>query len=289
MIDDDLEEYYCKKCEFHTIDLWKWKNHIITEKHNISVKQKVFQCECGKRYKHKSSLCRHKVKCQLDTSGCEIVEQSTTSVTLQSNNEFTNIVHTLIEENRELQNKLIEMAKEPRIIHQTNNNQKTFNIIQFLNNDCKDAMNLSDFIQNLVVTFADLEKIEEHGYLRGIKDSLVASLHNMEQTKRPIHCTDIKRKQFYVKDENEWNKDHQCGKINDALSFYNNSQLKTLLEWKQKNPHWIDNQKHQTKVNILTKEITSIYSMEGDKMKNKLLNHISEATTIDKASTQKGI
>ena len=229
------------------------------------------------------------MKCQLDASGCTIVEQQSNSVTIQSNNEFTNIVHTLIDENRELQNKLIEMAKEPRIIHQTNNNQKTFNIIQFLNNDCKDAMNLSDFIQNLVVTFADLEKIEEHGYLKGIKDSLVASLHNMEQTKRPIHCTDIKRKQFYVKDENEWNKDHQCGKINDALSLYNNSQLKTLFKWKQKNPHWIDNQKHQTKVNILTKEITSIYSMDGEKMKNKLMNHISEATTIDKASTQKGI
>jgi hypothetical protein len=286
---NDLEEYYCKKCKFHTTDLWKWKNHLVTEKHNISVKQKVFQCECGKRYKHKSSLCRHKMKCKIDASECAIVEQPSNSVTIQSNDEFTNIVHTLIEENRELQNKLIEMAKEPRIIHQTNNNQKTFNIIQFLNNDCKDAMNLSDFIQNLVVTFADLEKIEEHGYLKGIKDSLVASLHNMEQTKRPIHCTDIKRKQFYVKDENEWNKDHQCGKINDALSFYNNSQLKTLFEWKQKNPQWIDNQKHQTKVNILTKEITSIYSIEGEKMKNKLLNHISEATTIDKASTQKGI
>lgn len=268
--------FICKRCNYSTDHLCKWNIHILTDKH---LQNKVFVCNCGKHYKHRSSLSRHQITCKFTL---EESENENESIVVHDSNTLTNVIHTLIEENRELQNKLVDMAKEPRIINQTNNNQKTFNIIQFLNNDCKDAMNLSDFIKNLVVTFEDLEKIEEHGYLKGIKDSLIKGLHTMEQTKRPIHCTDIKRKQFYVKDENEWNKDQHCDKINSALTEYNNNQIKALANWKEQNPDWIGNQDQQTKVNVLMKEITSIYTNDGDKVKVKLLNHISEATTIDK-------
>ena len=176
----------------------------------------------------------------------------------------------------------MELASQPRIINQTNNNQKTFNVIQFLNHDCKDAMNLSDFIKNLVVTFDDIEKIEEHGYLKSVKNSLMHSLHMMEQNKRPIHCTDTKRKQFYVKDENVWNKDVDQSQINKVFLDYNNFQLVKFSEWKKENPDWISDGKKQDKVNKITKELTSLYSDKNDKLKQKLLNDIIDVTAIDK-------
>ena len=164
---------------------------------------------------------------------------------------------------------------------QHNNNQKTINIIQFLHEDCKDAMNLSDFLRNLVVTFNDLEQIEEHGYLSGIKQSLIESLNQMDKTKRPIHCTDVKRKQFYVKDDNNWVKESSQNKINNAISLYNTNQLKTLSEWKKQNPEWIDDDKKQNKINKLNRELTSLYSDEdGKRLKNKILNELGNVTLI---------
>lgn len=229
------------------------------------------QCEgCGKVYKYISGLSRHRNKC---------VKLNNKSGYLADNND---IIHTLLNENKKLQDKVMELANQPRIINQTNNNQKTFNIIQFLNHDCKDAMNLSDFIQNLVVTFDDIEKIEEHGYLKSVKDSLIHSLHMMEQNKRPIHCTDTKRKQFYVKDENVWNKDINQSQINQVFLDYNNYQLVKFSEWKKENPDWISNDKKQDKVNKITKELTSLYSDNNDKLKQKLLNDIIDVTIIDK-------
>ena len=190
---------------------------------------------------------------------------------------LTRLVYNLIEENKQLQNNLIEIARQPKII-----NNKTFNIINYLNTECKDAINLTEFIQNLAVTFEDLEMIEANGYLTGVKQSLIDNIHKMEETKRPIHCTDIKRKQFYVKDENVWNKDMGEQKINKVINHYNNKQLETLSKWKMNNPDWIEEERSQNKVNKINHEIGSLYCEDGTKMKNKIINQLSEITLINK-------
>ena len=296
------QNFTCKKCDYVTSKKYNFERHIKSKKHicskmitktskneqttfldknlyvNIGTDHK--QCEgCGKKYKYNSGISRHRNICIILNNGTNYLANNTNNTNNNNNNE---IIHTLINENKKLQDKVMELASQPRIINHTNNNQKTFNVIQFLNHDCKDAMNLSDFIKNLVVTFDDIEKIEEHGYLKSVKNSLMHSLHMMEQNKRPIHCTDTKRKQFYVKDENVWNKDVDQSQINKVFLDYNNFQLVKFSEWKKENPDWISDGKKQDKVNKITKELTSLYSDKNDKLKQKLLNDIIDVTAIDK-------
>lgn len=261
--------------------------------------QEEYICHvCHKQYKFRSGLSRHmsvkhiseheqlqksntKSKCKLKLKPKpEIIDTDTEIETDISSNDLKTMFLHLMHENKEIQKKLLDIAKEPQIV-QHNHNQKTINIIQFLHEDCKDAMNLSDFLRNLVVTFNDLEQIEEHGYLSGIKQSLIESLNQMDKTKRPIHCTDVKRKQFYVKDDNNWVKESSQDKISNAISVYNTNQLKTLSEWKKQNPEWIDDDKKQNKINKLNRELTSLYSdEEGKRLKNKILNELGNVTLI---------
>lgn len=301
--------FVCDLCDYKTCHRGHYNRHSQTVKHRRLLMANIQEmkgqpdishvCSCGKAYNHATSLSRHRKNCDYemvkkgisvpknlrdnkspskteksenDTKKNVIVEKKDESI------DFKTLFLNMMNENKELQNKLLELAKEPKIIN--NNNQKTINIIQFLNEDCKDAMNLSDFLKNLVVTFEDLEKIEEYGYLMGIKKSLLQSLHKMEKTKRPIHCTDIKRKQFYVKDDNKWEKDMSQNKINDAIGQYNTNQMQMLSEWKKKNPEWIKNGTQQDKVNRMNKELTSLYSFDGKKLKNKIITEIGCITNV---------
>jgi len=292
----NIYEFSCIKCNYFTNIKEHFNRHCNTFKHNrYSIKNTVdkdiyYKCtinNCNKLYKTRSGLRKHKMNkhndyitiIDDDNDNNLYGEQYKTDISFNKYN--NDIIHKLMNENKELQNKLIDIAKEPRIINQTNNNQKTFNIIQFLNHECKDAMNITDFIKSLVITFDDLEQISEYGYLSNVKETLVKSLISMEQNKRPIHCTDTKRKQFYVKDKNEWNKDTSHGIIKDAINDYNNQQLQTLTQYKHDNPNWIHNDREQIKINTISKELTSL-ATDGNKITHKLLNHIGDATAIQK-------
>lgn len=273
-----FNEYICEKCNYYTNYKSNYVKHCKTtkhiEKHDEKHKTHFFCENCKKTYKFKRNLIRHKKKC--------ITENIENTADSMNTNELKNMFLTIMEENKELQNKLIEIAKEPKIINNNVMHNKQFNIITFLNDDCKDAFNLTEFIDNLKITFDDLQYIEKHGYIQGIKDSLVRSLAQMEQTKRPIHCTDTKRRQFYVKDNDEWDKDAHNNKINDAIKMYNTVQLKTLLDWKN-DPSLCGDENSHERLNQLLYEVTSMYHEDhGDKIRNKIVNEIGNVTTIEK-------
>lgn len=271
------------------------------------------KCSCV--YKHKKSLKEHQMKiCSevTDDNDSDIIEGSSDSdndskyiettekvdKSNQNNNQLSekdNIIIKMIEDNRKvneellkqnqiLQNKIIEISKENTnqiIINNTINNKKQINIIQFLQSDCKDAYNLTDFIKNMQISYDDLDMINQQGYLQNIRNLFIKTLSDTELTKRPIHCTDTKRKQFYVKDNDTWNKDKCLTKITGALDNYNNNQLKTLDDWKKENPNWKENQDKQDKVNNITKEITTMYLQDNDRLKSKIISELGQATTID--------
>lgn len=270
------------------------------------------KCSCV--YKHKKSLKDHQTKnCSevTDNHNLETIEGSsdsdndskyieTTEKVDKPNvdNQFSekdNIIIKMIEDNRKvneellkqnqiLQNKIIEISKENTnqiIINNTINNKKQINIIQFLQSDCKDAYNLTDFIKNMQISYDDLDMINQQGYLQNIRNLFIKTLSDTELTKRPIHCTDTKRKQFYVKDNDTWNKDKCLTKITGALDNYNNNQLKTLDDWKKENPNWKENQDKQDKVNNITKEITTMYLQDNDRLKTKIISELGQAMTID--------
>ena len=270
--------YDCAKCGYTTNIKSNYVKHCSTQKHikKHSSFENEYNCEhCNKSYKSLNYLNRHKKSC--------IIYNSSKEIDTLNKDDLKTMFMTIMEENKELQNKLIEMAKEPKIVNNNNNitNNKQFNIITFLNDDCKDAFNLTEFIQNLTITFEDLHHIEKYGYIQGVKDSFIRSLSQMEQTKRPIHCTDPKRKHFYIKDNNEWDKDSRHCKINSAINMYNNVQLKTLLEWKN-DPSLNKDEKYQDRLNQIICEVSSMYQEEGDKIRNKIVNEIGNVTTIDK-------
>lgn len=249
--------YVCEHCHYESRILSNFRKHLKTNKHHNNM-------ERIKQEKQKKEATKNNETCN------EVVSSPS-----------KDIVEVLVQQNQVLQDKILEMASQPKIIvnnhtqNTQNNNQKT-NIIQFLNNDCKDALNLSDFIKQLVVTFDDLETIENQGYVSSIKDTLIKSLGDMETEKRPIHCTDVKRKQFYVKDNDTWEKEKGSHiKLCNALNDYNNKQLLTMQEWKEQNPGWSVIDEKQDKVNRLTKEVASLSSIQ-----NKLIHEIGEMTKI---------
>jgi len=250
-----------------------------------------YECEiCGISYKHRQNLYRHRNKVHIKNEINENSSEMNKNMIIDNTNEsiqlLSSMVKELINENKILQEKIIEKDMSTNNIIQYNQynnqiNQKNVNIITFLNNDCKDAMNISDFIKNLSISFEDLECIKEQGYIQGIRNSLLKQLKELETTKRPIHCTDIKRKHFYVKDNDEWDTDYEHKKVMDALDKINNIQLNTLHEWKLSNPEWKNKDNSIDKIDHLSKELTSIYiPTQGNKINKKIIQELSNITHI---------
>lgn len=253
----------CKRCHYKTTKISHWEKHLNTMKHKQSIEfnnvSTRYLCDyCKKNYKFRSGLDKHMKECKYNQN----IEHNKKSL----EDKLFQKIDSLIEQNIDLQNKLIEIAKEPKMINKQTNN---FNIIQYLNTDCKDAMNLSDFLNNLNVTFQNLDLIEKQGYLRGVQDSLVISLQQMEQNQRPIHCTDHKRKQFYIKDNDQWDKDTNQESIQKAIRELNSLQLQTLYSWQKLNPNWLNEEGKRDKVNQITQQLTSMYSSNSEDMKKK--------------------
>ena len=267
----------CNICNYSTKKRGNFNRHLKTRKHIINMAQSN-KCEGGEEYD--CHLCNYKTNIASNfKKHCKSVRHIQNKAIEFNVKEDNYKIIDLIEKNTELQSKIVEMSNKPHITVQQHN---TFNIINYLNTDCKDAYNLSDFINNLVITFEDLEKIERYGYLYGVKQSLIKALHETEQTKRPIHCTDVKRKQFYIKNQNIWERDPTNDKMRNALRQYNNAQIRTLLDWKEENEDWLNDLRKQDKTNRINCELTSMYCDSGDKMQNKILNEICNATVIEK-------
>lgn len=268
----------CSVCNYSTIKRGNFNRHLKTRKHMINMTQSSISIDGEGEYD--CHLCNYKTNIASNfKKHCKSVRHIQNKAIECNVKEDNYKIIDLIEKNTELQSKLVEISNKPHITVQQHN---TFNIINYLNTDCKDAYNLSDFINNLVITFEDLEKIERYGYLYGVKQSLIKALHETEQTKRPIHCTDAKRKQFYIKNQNIWERDPSNEKMRNALRQYNNSQIRTLLDWKEENEDWLNDLRKQDKTNRINCELTTMYCDSGDKMQNKILNEICNATVIEK-------
>lgn len=273
-----VKPYTCEVCNYSTMYKGNYTRHCLSLKHQICMKvpfDDEFRCGvCSKLYKNRSGLHKH-MKQKHENIQLAIEGKSTEVDTL------TNLVQTLITENKDLQDKLVEISSVPRIIHHTtntNSNNKTYNIINYLNTECKDAFNLSDFVKDLTITFDDIKDVKEIGYVSSIKNTFIKFLHGVEQNKRPIHCTDRKRKQFYVKDENKWVKDTLNVKAKETIEKINNKQLNALENWKSMNPNWNHCDQQFDKICDIQRTLLSMYSGKDKKQKvvNKILTNLTE-------------
>jgi hypothetical protein len=272
-----------------------------------------FQCECGKTYKHRQSLSLHKKKCLKNleeskdftnislckTSNNEdilkedtIKEDTTKSEDLNVKDKI-NTLENLVNENNDIKKLLIEQQKQlleqqkqigeliPKIgntINNTANVEQKFNINVFLNEQCKDAITLDDFIKSIQVTLQQLDYIKTKGLANGLSNVILENINAMSIFKRPLHCTDLKRETLYINQDGIWKKDENNEKIKRAINNVSNKQYKALSNWVQENPDYNNDENKQNyyakTLSIIGKPITNI--------DDKIIKNICNKTYVKK-------
>ena len=253
IVKNSLSKYHCEKCDYKCSKKSHWIQHISTRKHKMvydgiqddtkNSPTGPFVCDCGRNYKFRSGLYRHKKKCTTSMKNPEVInleEDITTHVDDLGKKQVTMSLEqyeTLVGGIKKLI-PLVEkgLEKEASKITNINNINNKLSINVFLNEHCKNAMNLTDFVENLKVNIEDLMYTKENGYAKGISNIFVKQLQDMEPTQRPIHCSDNKRMKFYVKDDDKWNKDNANTKIDEAVLDVDRKQWKAIKEWEMAHP-----------------------------------------------------
>ena len=264
------DKFHCEKCDFACCKQSNWDAHILTRKHNnrINLNENMpenatplFVCKnCSKVYKARNSLWYHENKCK---------NEPTKRDTPPPDESIYMIVNKLISENQDLKKFIIDQASEhkkdtldqvaeykketldlitqtlvsykPTVIQTTNNTQNNkFNINVFLNETCKNAMNFSDFVKNIQITYEDLENNAQLGFVNGISKIFLDNLKQLDISERPIHCTDVKRETMYIRDDNTWKKHTDDQILQKAIQAVSYKSMGKLAEWKQANPDYKD-------------------------------------------------
>ena len=272
--------FYCKKCDYKCSRKFLWNQHISTRKHkmitndNKIVTENMLCCPCGKTYKYRSGLSRHQKKCTYS-----VVKSDTKTELAKNDDEFEGdeiktILKGILKENRELK----EQMKNMKMGNITNNNNQKYTINMYLNDKCKNAMSLKDFVDNIKLSLKDLEFTSHHGFVEGVSNIFLKNLNDMEVTERPIHCSDQKRLQFYVKKEDKWEKDKQNEEIDKSIQNISNKQIGTLIEWTKANPGYENNpDKMEEYFNIVGKTM----GVDCEKNIRKIKKIISENVKLD--------
>ena len=259
------KKFECTLCDYYTCNKFDFNKHCETNKHKITEKatkscdlvtnnseksqisQDHLSCiHCNKVYKNRTSLWRHKKKCEFVKSEVLIEEESENSL-VPFTNEHDLVLH-LLNQNKQLQEQIIEMCKDKNHItnnnhNMINSNNKTFNLQVFLNETCKDAMNLTDFVNSLQIQLSDLEKVGKDGFVNGISNIIVKNLKAMDITMRPVHCSDQKRETMYVKNDNQWHNDSkelpENQMLKKAIKQVVHKNICMIPEWKKLYPDCI--------------------------------------------------
>jgi hypothetical protein len=254
------EIFNCEKCDFKCSKQSNWTTHLLTRKHQnrmkLNEKNEVdaapsFVCKkCDKSYKARNSLWYHENKCSLkpvvtEKINSDLIERilNDRQRILDDNAELRNFIMEQSKITTETVNKALELCKPVNnntTINQTNNNNQRFNINLFLNEQCKDAINFSDFVKNIQISYEDLENNAQLGFVNGISKIFLDNLKQLDVTERPIHCTDVKRETMYIKDENTWTKQPDDEKLQKAIQTVSYRSMGKLAEWKNENPDYKD-------------------------------------------------
>ena len=277
----NIKQFICENCDFKCSKRGDYNRHLKTKKHNTykylqnDLQKNTYDCICGKSYKHRQSLNNHKKKCTYTPEE----QTSEPDTEIQDTPSLATLLMELIETNKDLKDQIIDLASKPRTV----NNNKTFNLNNFLNVQCKDAMNLSDFLETIEYTFKDLLYLGEKGFVKSVEDTFINKLGTMEQTKRPIHCTDKKRKTMIVKDEDKWEKDDDNNKIASAIKTINKKQLSAFTQHSKERPsNYLDSDFNLQTQNHMIQQMCCYTNETCCDVNKKLLGKMVDATEIKK-------
>jgi len=298
-------EFYCEHCHFRCFKKSNYAIHTNTKKHmhrlagneleNAEMKINAnHNCECGKNYATLSGLWKHKKTC--DNINTNFANNETEHDVKNSNNTASDkdeLINYLIKENQEFKSMILEFVKKDsynqcnntNTLSNNNNNNKTFNLNFFLNETCKDAMNMKDFIKSLEMSLPELEKMGELGFAEGMSRVFVDRLNQLDVTKRPIHCSDVKREIIQIKDDNKWEKDNanmdRLRKIIKQLTIKN---ILRVEDWKKANQGCTEynSRKNEQYLRINMEAIGPVDDAEANRDFGKIIRRVAESTTIDK-------
>ena len=287
-------KFLCENCHFKCFKLGDWNRHLLTAKHKRLSQpndftsfytEKQYTCNCGNVYKHMSSLCKHKKKCVTNDDDKETMIDG-----INIKDKDALVLH-LLKQNSELQHKIIDMASNTNNTNNShnnsynNNNNKTFNLQFFLNETCKNAMNITDFVSSIKMELEDLEHTGRTNYVEGISNIVIKNLNNLEQQMRPLHCSDLKREVLYIKDNDEWTKDTQNKPIlTKAIKTIANENIKQINKWVQHYPDCVkaDSKKNDLYLKIVSNSMNGLTKEEADKNMNKIITNVAKNVTIEK-------
>ena len=284
--------FCCNLCDYSTSCSSSYNKHLMTSKHKMKqiVKQNVTEtCICGKKFNNRTTLWRHKKSCETINGNNPIImvsELSENSILeiVKQNQEFKQLI---VEQNQKLidQNqKLIELAEKPSTIINSTVNKNKFNLNIFLNEKCKDAMNITDFVSSLSLKLDDLENTGKRGFVEGISRIFIKGLKDLDIYKRPIHCSDIKRETMYVKDQNIWEKEKdEKTKIHKTIRQIAHKNTLQIPIWIEEHPKCED---YYSKVNdqylqIVNESMGGIDDEETNKYYNKIVKNVSKEVIIE--------
>jgi hypothetical protein len=305
-------KYFCEKCDYKCNKKYNWDKHLITAKHIKETKeiemeiksgekwQTDITCECGKSYKNKSGLWKHQKKCKAPEEKCKITEENIILVTEEkeeTNEEnsqknmdiLINLFQEQLKENKELkeliieqQKKIMEISAGTSITNNTTNNK--FNLNIFLNEMCKDAFNITDFINSIDVSFKDFENFGKLGYVGSINHILIRELKGIDVYKRPFHCSDLKREVIHVKDNDTWVKDEDKKHMKRAIKLIEHKNIKLVPGWLKANPKADDitTKKHEEYMKILDNSMGEIKDEDNERNYEKIIRNVAKEILIDK-------
>ena len=295
-------EFYCKICDYQCSRKTDYEKHRLTRKHEMKQNEtkkssKVvtpFMClKCNKVLKSRTSYWRHTKNCCGDNE--VICETITSEIEEASNTKDKDVIMLLLKQNQEFKelivsqnNQIVELSKNGSTnnsYNHTNSHNKTFNLSFFLNETCKDAMNITDFVNSLKLSLNDLESVGELGYAEGISRMFVKGLNDLEVTKRPIHCSDLKRETLHIKDKDIWEKDNpNQDKLKKAIKDLSNKNIMLFDDWQRENPGYdqYDNKKNDIYLRMMVQAMGPADQVAEKRDFGKIIRSIAKNTIIDK-------
>jgi hypothetical protein len=309
LVPKSSKKFCCESCDYNTSRLSQYERHISTPKHlNTTFRlqnatclvpkvpniEKVYICSnCNKEYKHHSSLSKHKALCN-NINASEIDNNSSNEI-IQEKNE---LIQYLINENKEFKNLILEIVKKDNnnISNNINNNcnntinsnNKSFNLQFFLNETCKDAMNMSEFIDSMKLQLSDLESVGKLGFVDGISSIIIKNLEALDVQKRPVHCSDSKRETVYIKEHDKWEKDDsELKQMKELVRTVRDKNITLIATWRDLYPECVQsNSRKTTQFNQICMEAfggeTGGEKGTKQEKEEKIISKIAKSVIIDK-------
>ncbi len=275
----EQKKYYCKNCDYVTNKKSNYDRHILTAKHQSDDKwmiktepseptiPKMFECSCGKKYKYRQGLHKHQIKCNY----VETIENT-------ENIDYKDMFLKMMKQNNELMNQVTDLI--PKVGNNNNNtinNKNKFNINIFLNEECKDAITMNEFIKKIEVSLSNLLTTQNKGISEGVSDIFIENMNKLSLYQRPIHCTDVKGEIVYIKSDDDgekvgWKLDEDNKELKDALQKISKVQQQNLKKWTDEHPNWEKDPNLQKEYMKLVKNATD--NLKENKREEKVIKKL---------------